>query len=67
MCNFGYSPTMTREKSLFDTHDPASEAAADARAEADFIAGRVISHGAVKRWLGTWGKAQAGPRPHPGD
>lgn len=58
---------MTREKSLFDTHDPAAEAAADVRAEADVAAGRVISHAAVRRWLSSWGKPQPEPRPHPGD
>lgn len=64
----GYSlPRMTREKSLFDTHDPAAEAAADARAEADVAAGRVISHAAVRRWLGSWGKAKPQARPQIGD
>lgn len=46
---------MTREKSLFDDSDPAAEAASDARAEADVKAGRLISHDAVKRWIGSWG------------
>ncbi len=42
------------ETSLFDETDDA-EAAADARAEADIAAGRVISHDAMKRWLLSWG------------
>ncbi len=45
------------EPSLFDEPDDASEAAADARAEADIAAGRVISHDAMKRWLLSWGTA----------
>ena len=45
---------MTREKSLFDDGDPAAEAAADARAEADVRAGRVIDHQAMKRWIASW-------------
>lgn len=58
---------MTREKSLFDESDPAAEAAADARADADVKAGRVISHDAVKRWIGSWGSDRPLPRPKVGD
>jgi len=58
---------MTREKSLFDTNDPVAEAAADARAEADVAAGRLISHAAVKRWIESWGSAKPLPRPRVGD
>jgi len=54
---------MTREKSLFDHSDPAAEAAADARADADVKAGRLISHDAVGRWIGSWGSDEPLPRP----
>jgi predicted transcriptional regulator len=53
--------------SLFDREDARAEAEADARAEADVQAGRVIGHGAVKRWLASWGKAKPRPRPRAGD
>ena len=42
----------------FDTSDPGAEASADARAEADARAGRLISHSAVRRWLESWGSAK---------
>ncbi|MES2097655.1 MAG: CopG family transcriptional regulator [Pseudomonadota bacterium] len=58
---------MTREKSLFDVDDPVAEAAADARAEADVKAGRLISHEAVKRWVASLGTANPLPRPRVGD
>ena len=58
---------MTREKSLFDMDDPVAEAAADARAEADVQAGRLIGHNAVKRWIASWGSAKPLPRPRIGD
>jgi predicted transcriptional regulator len=58
---------MTREKSLFDKDDPQAEAAADARADTDVAAGRLISHGAVKRWIASWGTDKPLPRPHVGD
>ena len=56
---------MTLERAIFD--DPAAEALADARAEADVREGRTISHGAVKRWLQSWGKPKLLPRPRIGD
>ena len=62
-----YVGTMTRERSPFDTGDPAAEAAAEARAEADAVAGRVVSHGAVRRWLASWGTGTRLPRPRVGD
>jgi predicted transcriptional regulator len=58
---------MTRERSLFDVDDPVAEAAADARAEADVKAGRLISNVAVKRWVASWGSAKPLPRPRIGD
>ena len=57
---------MTREKSLFDQNDPAAEAAADARAEADVKAGRLIGHDAVRRWIASWGTDKPLPRPKSG-
>jgi predicted transcriptional regulator len=54
---------MTREKSLFDESDPAAEAAADARADADVKAGRLIGHDAVRRWIASWGTATPMARP----
>jgi predicted transcriptional regulator len=48
---------MTVEKSLFDSPE------AEARAEADVEAGRLISHNAVRRWLSSWGSAKRLPRP----
>lgn len=58
---------MTRERTLFDTNDPATETEADARADADVRNGRLISHDAVKRWLSSWGSAEPIPRPRIGD
>lgn len=58
---------MAREKALFDTNDPAAEAKADARADADVEHGRLISHDAVKRWLSSWGTAKPLPRPRVGE
>lgn len=58
---------MTRERSLFDESDPAAEAAADARADADMREGRLISHEAVKRWIRSWGTDKPLPRPRVGD
>jgi predicted transcriptional regulator len=55
------------ERPLFETADPEAEAAADARADADVRAGRLISHDAVRRWLASWGSAKPAQRPRPGD
>jgi predicted transcriptional regulator len=58
---------MTRERTLFETNDPAAEAQADARAEEDVRQGRLISHDAVKRWLLSVGSEKRLPRPRVGD
>lgn len=58
---------MTREKSLFDESDPAAEAAADARADADVAAGRLVGHDAVKRWITSLATDEPLPRPKAGD
>ena len=57
----------TPEPSLFDEIDDAAEEAADARAEADVAAGRVISHKAMKAWLLSWGTSDELPPPRVGD
>jgi len=62
-----YFIPVASEKSLFDICDLAAEAAADARAERDVLAGRLISHSAVKRWIASWGAAEPLPRPRVGD
>lgn len=52
---------------LFEAAAPEAEAAADARADADVRAGRLISHEAVRRWLASWGSGKPTPRPRIGD
>ena len=47
----GFEETPAAEFNFIDELDEAAEAAADAQAEADFEAGRVISHEAVMRWI----------------
>jgi predicted transcriptional regulator len=60
-------PAMKVDTSLFDASDAEAESKADARAEADVRAGRLISHGAVRRWLASWGSAKPVKRPRNGD
>jgi predicted transcriptional regulator len=55
------------EPALFDQVDEAREAEADARAEADVEAGRVISNEAMKAWLLSWGTPNELPPPADGD
>jgi predicted transcriptional regulator len=55
------------EPSLFDQIDDDAEAAADARADADVAAGRVVSHEAMKRWLLSWGTPDESPAPKCGE
>lgn len=52
---------MEAERHIFEQRDEQAEA--DARAEADVQAGRVISHDAVRRWLSLLDP----PRPRVGD
>ena len=56
---------MKAEPSIFDEANDVAEADADARAEADIEAGRVLSHEAVSLWLSSWanGKPMAAPKP----
>lgn len=58
---------MKIEPSIFDAQDDAAEAAADARAEADVAAGRLVSHDAVSRWLQSWADGAPTPAPKSGD
>jgi predicted transcriptional regulator len=58
---------MKIEPAIFDEIDDAAEAAADARAEADVAAGRVISHEAVSRWLTSLAEGNPQPPPEVGD
>jgi predicted transcriptional regulator len=58
---------MKPEPSMFDAVDPPAEAAADARAEADVEAGRLVSHEAMTRWLQSWGTPDELPRPQCGE
>ncbi len=58
---------MNRKSPLFDRIDPALEAEADQRAEADVRDGRLISHGAVKRWLSSWTTGKPLARPKAGE
>ncbi|MGQ0558718.1 MAG: hypothetical protein ACT4OE_03915 [Sphingosinicella sp.] len=58
---------MDIEKSVFDSPDAEAEAQADARAETDIAAGRVVSDGAVRKWLRSWGRGKPIPRPQAGD
>ena len=51
----------------FETVDPALEAEADRRAEADVEADRLIGHDAVRRWLSSWVAGKPNPRPKVGD
>src|SRR4051812_22154393 len=60
-----YDCSMKSEKSLFGS--PEAEARSEARAEADIRDGRVINHGAVRRWLQSWRSAKRLPRPRVGD
>lgn len=58
---------MKLEPQIFDQVDENAEAVADARAEADVAARRVISHEAVSRWLKSWGGSKPLPRPKSGE
>jgi predicted transcriptional regulator len=55
------------EPSVFDEVDEQAEAAADARAEADYRAGRVVSNEAMLRWFASWGTPDELPPPECGE
>ncbi|WP_315764809.1 antitoxin [Sphingomonas sp. Y38-1Y] len=46
---------MEHEPGIFETRDEEADAEADARAMADYRAGRSYPHSVVKQWLRTWG------------
>lgn len=54
---------MKHEPGIFENPDPAAEAAADERADADIAAGRHYPNDAVVAWLRTWGKPDFKPFP----
>lgn len=55
---------MSIERAVFDrSGGDCSDAAADARADADVAAGRVIDHDEVAAWLATWGTPDEKPAP----
>ena len=51
------------EPGIWDIEDPEAEAAADARAQADIDAGRVISNDRVLAWLKDLSEGRRRPRP----
>lgn len=53
--------------SIFDEFDEEAEALADAEADADIAAGRVISNEAVMRWIKSWGADNELPPPQCGE
>lgn len=55
------------EPGIFDIPDDAADEASTQRGLADFEAGRVISHDAMKRWLLSWGTDNPLPPPRCGD
>lgn len=59
----GLSEDPAAEFDLFEEVDEAAEAAADAEAEADIAAGRLIPHEDVALWLDTWGRPEFKPAP----
>jgi predicted transcriptional regulator len=58
---------MNSKSPLFDRIDPAVEADADQKSEADVRAGRLISHNSVTRWLASWAAGKPLPRPKVGE
>jgi len=55
------------EVSVFEPVDEAAEDRALAAAEAQVAAGKAISHGAVRRWLLSWGTSNELPPPKCGE
>lgn len=54
---------MKAEGNIFEQVDPDAQAVADARAEADVKAGRVVDHAKVAAWLARWGTPDEAPAP----
>ena len=55
------------ERAIFEDHDAALEAAADAEGLADLEAGRIVDNDSMKAWLQSWGKPGELPPPRKGD
>lgn len=58
---------MGMERPVFDREDEVAGVAADANAEEDIRAGRLISNDAVRRWLMSIVSGKSLPRPKIGD
>ena len=58
---------MDEESGVFDFADEAADEASTLRGLADFEAGRVVSHEAVKRWLLSLSTDNPLPRPKCGE
>ena len=58
---------MDEEPGVFDFADEAADEASTLRGLADFEAGRVVSHEAVKRWLLSLSTDNPLPRPKCGE
>ena len=54
---------MKADRGIFESVDPEAEAAADARAEADIEAGRLVDHAEVAAWISKWGTPDERPAP----
>lgn len=51
------------ERAIFDQDDVTADTDADARADADYAAGRTVDHEKVAAWLAKWGTADETPMP----
>ncbi len=60
-------PGFEEEPGVFDIADTETDEQATREGEADFEAGRVVSHEAVVRWLRSWGAPNKLPRPRCGE
>ena len=57
-------PAMNAERDIFDRHNAdAADRVADAEADADLAAGRVVDHAKVVEWLSKWGTPDEKPAP----
>ena len=56
---------MPKTKTIFDEIDQDAEARAIAEAEADAVAGLVVPHEEVVKWLRSWGTPDELPCPVP--
>ncbi len=56
---------MAEPASIFESVDEDTEARALAEGDADILAGRIVSHDEVVKWLKSWGKPDELPCPVP--